>query len=263
MERRHHSGPEQRRQQDGLGDGRWYVGDAHLDGRELSRRADIPIDHAVVEHDAGLAEHLDRRVVLIDGIELRRRSRIGQARPQHAAKAGIAGVGVAIDRRVGAQRQEQRQPWTQPVTHPDRDLATGYRDVHVASADALLVGEHAELLSDVAVARGVGSVSVIGNSCGTVGGSAAASSRAPLASAASAATRRSRRSWSRSSALPPTTSLVVSIWQLVSSSCSLTPCRAAWSATALFTATGSPVVGSARRNSSSTPRVGWLTMAKA
>ncbi len=53
VERRHHAGPEQRGQQHGLGDRRGHVGDAHLDRRELGRRADIPIDHAVVEHDAG------------------------------------------------------------------------------------------------------------------------------------------------------------------------------------------------------------------
>ena len=44
----------------------------------------------------------------------------------------------------------------QVVAHLDRGLAIWHRDVHVASADALLVGKHAETFADPAVPRGVG-----------------------------------------------------------------------------------------------------------
>ena len=64
----------------------------------------------------------------------------------------------------------------------------------------------------------------------------------------------------RSSSLVSATSVVVSTWQLVSSSCSLTPRAAAWRATASLRATGSPVPGSTSRNSSSTPTVGLLAI---
>jgi len=61
-------------------------------------------------------------------------------------------------------------------------------------------------------------VSVTGKWCGTEGGSATASSRAPQADAASAAVRRSLDSSVRRSSLVAMTVDVVSIWQLVSSS---------------------------------------------
>ena len=148
---RHHAGPDQRGEQHRLGHRGGHVGDAHLDGREVGRRADVPIDHAVVEHRAGVhAASAHHRVVLVDGVEVRRRARAGPARPQHASPAGVAGVGVAVDRRVGGQRQQQRQPRPQPVAHPDRRLAVGHRDVHVTAADALLVGDHAEPVGDLA-----------------------------------------------------------------------------------------------------------------
>ena len=84
-------------------------------------------------------------------------------------------------------------------------------------------------LSAISRYRGL---SVIGKSCGTVGGSPTASSRAPAASAASEATRRSLIISARRSALEAITSDVVSTWQLVSSSSSSTPRALACSATA-------------------------------
>ena len=95
-----------------------------------------------------------------------------------------------------------------------------------------------------------------GNCDGRVGGRPTASNCAPAASAAPAATVRNRSSSSRRSEVFSTTELAVSTWQLVSSSCSSTPSRAARSATARLSATGAPVDGSTSRNSSSTPRVG-------
>ena len=73
-----------------------------------------------------------------------------------ASAASVSGVGVAVHRRVGGQRQQQRQPRPQPITHLDRGFAVGNGDVHMAAADALLVGDHAEPLRDLAVPRHFG-----------------------------------------------------------------------------------------------------------
>ena len=136
----------------------------------------------------------------------------------------------------------------------------GHRDVHMASADALLVGDHAELLGDLAVARGVGDRELVrhgrrqrdGEQLRAVGLGGFGGDRGAAGSAAA-----------RSSSLPLDDvgrglDLAAGQLELRAS----TPRSAAWSATALFTATGSPVVGSTRRNSSSTPKVGWLAMAE-
>lgn len=84
----------------------------------------------------------------------------------------------------------------QVVAHLDRGLAIRHRDVHVASADALLVGKHAETLADPAVPLGVGD----GNATGTVGGAPAAITPTPTSAAAAATTDRNRVSSSRRSA---------------------------------------------------------------
>ena len=70
--------PDQRRQQDRLGNRRGDVGNAHLDRREIGRRTDIPIDHPVVQHRAGVLQHSHNGVVLVGGLEMRRRSALGQ-----------------------------------------------------------------------------------------------------------------------------------------------------------------------------------------
>ena len=158
---RHHRCPHQRRHQHRLGGGGRDVGDPDLQGRELRRRPHIPIDHPVVEHRPGLEHHRHHRVVVRGGVEMWRRSRARPARPQHAAPAGVAGVGVAVDRRVGGQRQQQRQPRPQPVADGDRGFPVGYLDMYVASADALLVRDHSEPVGDPVVARGVGDRKVV------------------------------------------------------------------------------------------------------
>ena len=101
-------------------------------------------------------KHPHHGVVLVGGFEVRRRPCARPSLPENAAPAGVSRVGVAIHRRVGGERQQQRQPRPQPVAHLDGGVPVGDGDVHMTSADALLVGDHAEPLRESAVARIVG-----------------------------------------------------------------------------------------------------------
>ena len=181
---------------------------------------------------------------------MRRRPGARPARPQDAAPTGVAGVGVAVHRRVGGQRQQQRQPRPQPVAHPDCGVAVGHRDVHVAAADALLVRDHAELLGDLAVARGVGDRELVRHASGAARRRAAAPRRPrrPPRRSGAAGSARPRSSLAACS----TTSVVVSTWQLVSSSCSLTPCAGGVAGDRLVD--GRPVRRSSGRREGTPPR---------
>ena len=156
VEDRHDGGPGERGVQHRLADGGGHVGDPHLDGRELRGRADIPIDHAVVQHHADVLHPLHRIVVVARRVEVRWRPGAGPARPQHPTPTGIAAVGVAVDRRIRGQGQQQRQPGPQPVAHPDRGFPVRHRHVHMTAADPLLVRDHAESVRDAAVTVRIG-----------------------------------------------------------------------------------------------------------
>ena len=196
----------------------------------------------------------------------RRRSPGAAADPRWASGS----TGCCANWRIRCRRCGRSPSWRSAPTALAATAATGcspviggipvgHGDVHMAAADALLVGDHAEPFGDLVGSAGV---SVIGNSCGTVGGRPTASNRAPSASAASAATLRSRvQLGPQFVAACQRRRSSVSTWQVVNSNCRSTPRSAACRATDVHCGRPvAPVSGSTRRNSSSTPTVGWLAM---
>lgn len=106
-----------------------HVGHAYLHGRQVRGQPDVPVDLGLVQGGARRDERLDRGAVAGRVPERLGLSGARPAPPHLGAPAGVAGVGTAPQRRVGAHGQQQGQPGPHPVD--DRDRLVGTVDVHV------------------------------------------------------------------------------------------------------------------------------------
>ena len=138
--------PTQRGYQHGVGGVQADVHGPDLDRRVRRREAGVEVDHPVVENDLGGDHLLHKPVVPLRGPE--RLGRPGGRPPQPGlvAEAGIAAVPPAPEGRVGAERQQRRQPRPDPVQHGDSLVVSIDRDVDVAPAGQLVLCGDAELL---------------------------------------------------------------------------------------------------------------------
>ena len=172
----------------------------------------------------------------------------GQPRIVTSRARGEAGVAAVAKRRVGAERLQQRQVAAQAVEGADRGLGVRHPDVDVRPADGRRDGV-AEQVADALVALLVGDLGLALDGGGMRAG-------------AEHARRRSRRTARRSPPSVPTaspvvrhTSVISSTWQACSSRSTAPSTGPSRSSTAADALVCSPVSGSTRNSSSSTPSV--------
>ena len=141
---------------DGLerGDG---VADPELQRRDVSRRAQVVVDHRLVDDHPGGDEVGEQLVVLRGGLDRGGQPGRRPPAPHERARAGVAGVlARGPERGAGGDGQQGRQVAGELVADGDRLVPVAHVDVELRAADELLPGEELVVLQHLPVARGRG-----------------------------------------------------------------------------------------------------------
>ena len=120
---------------------------------EVRMRAHVPPQVRVVGHRARLDHELDALAVLVPALEPRRDPDARQEAEDAACATTSSSVGrAAPERRVGRQREQDREVHTHAVRDVDRLVGVVDADVHVQAEQQLLAHDEAERVDDLAVA---------------------------------------------------------------------------------------------------------------
>jgi hypothetical protein len=137
----------------GVLEGRLLIEDPGLDRAEVRVRAHVP-PHVGVVLDRTAPHHLlDAVRVDLPGAVVRRDPDPGEGAEDRRARRHHPRPLAAPERRVGRQRQQQRQVRAQAVGHVDRDLGIANGDVHVQREGRLALDEVAQRPAQQLVAR--------------------------------------------------------------------------------------------------------------
>ena len=151
-----HAGHDQRRERLGLGRGHLRVADPHLDRAEREVRADRPPHLGVLDDRAGADEEVD-----VVGERLPAAERIGNAAARKAlgedlrARGVQARVAAVEERRVGRDREQQRQHRAQPIAHEHGPVGAPDADVDVQRERVVAPGHVLEAVLDAVIVLGV------------------------------------------------------------------------------------------------------------
>ena len=128
------------------------VADADLDRRLAGREPGVEVEHPAVAGRAGLEQEPAGLAVARADPNGSVGPALGHRRPHLGAPRRVAGVAAVGERRVGADRQQHRQPRRDPVDHADALLVGVDLDVDVHAAGAAAARDRAERVDHVPVA---------------------------------------------------------------------------------------------------------------
>ena len=123
---------------------------------------DVPPEPRVVGADAEPHEVVDERLPLLVGRERGRSAAPGQLCEHLGTVRLHAGLLAREIRRVGREREHDRQPRQDAFERVEARLGARHADVDVQAADALPPGRHARVGDELRVARLVGDLLVLG-----------------------------------------------------------------------------------------------------
>ncbi len=145
----------------GVAHARLRVHDPHLDRAEPRLQPHVPPQERRLGDRVAADQHVDGLDVVLVGGEAARRARAREGLEDRGPRGGEPAVAALPERRVGRQRQQQRQLLAQPVERPHGGVLVGHRDMHVQRERRLAARELAHRRVEELVARAGGDLGVL------------------------------------------------------------------------------------------------------